>query len=333
MSRFSIPLLALVLCAAGAAAAPPGRTVLVVVTGAGGEPAFDERFHTWAATLMDAAAGRGVAAEDIVYLAADPGRDAGRARRRSTRENVLSTLEELAGGLSEGVPLFVVVIGHGSYRDGVTKVNLPGPDITAEDLAAALGRFGDRSLVFAGLTSAGGGLLRALSGPGRVVVTATKSGEERNATVFARYFAAAFVGADADVDNDGRISVLEAFQYARREVERSYGEEHKLLTEHALLDDNGDGEGSGEPGADADDGRLAATLALSGPQLAPSAAADPDLARLYEEKASVEAEVAELRRRKASLEKEEYESELEDLLVALAKIHRSIRDREGGGGG
>lgn len=318
-----------ILCvAATAGAGEPGRTVLLVVTGIGGEPAFDEQFHTWAATLLDAASAHGVAEDDLVYLAADPGRDPGRARLRSTRENVLRTFEELAESLPEDVSLFVVVIGHGSYRDGVSKVNLPGPDMTAEDFAGALRRFGGRPIVFAALTSASGGLVPALSGPGRVVVTATKSGQERNASVFARYFAAAFVGSDADADNDGKLSVLEAFQYARHEVERSYGQEQKLMTEHPLLDDNGDGKGSVDPGPDADDGALAATLTLSGPRRAPSAADDPELVRLYREKKSLEDAVADLRRRKASLEKEDYEDRIEDLLVRLALTNRAIRERE-----
>ncbi len=298
----------------------------MVVTGIGGEPSFDERFHTWAATLMDAAAERGVDEDDVVYLAADPDRDPGRARARSTRENVLAALGELAESLPGGVPLFVVVIGHGSHRDGVSKVNLPGPDMTAEDFAAALDLFGERPIVFASLTSASGELIRALSAPGRVVVTATKSGAERNVSVFAQFFVAAFVGEDADVDNDGELSILEAFHYARREVERSYDREQKLLTEHALLDDNGDGQGSAEPGRDADDGRLAATMTLSGSSRAAAAVDDPELARLYEEKAGLEEDVADLRRRKASLDKEDYENQLEDLLIRLAFANRSIRD-------
>jgi hypothetical protein len=201
-----------------------------------------------------------------------------------------------------------------------------------EDFAAALGRFGGRPIVFAALTSASGQLLEALSGPGRVVVTATKSGEERNVSVFGQFFVAAFVGEDADVDNDGRLSILEAFSYARREVERAYDKEQKILTEHALLDDNGDGEGSAEPGPEAEDGRLAATLQLAGGSREAASTDDPELARLYEEKAGLEQAIAELRARKASLGKEEYEDELEELLVRLALTNRALRDRRAGEG-
>ncbi len=314
-----------------------GGAALVVITGLGGEPAFDERFHAWAATLMDAARKGGNPAgvpsaplrgDSIVYLAGDPGRDP-RARGRSSRDNVQATLAELAASLPPEAPLFLVVIGHGSHRDGVSKVNLPGPDMTAQDFAAALEPFGERRIVFANLTSASGEMMRELSAPGRVVITATRSATERNATVFARYFAAAFVGDAADADHDGRLSVLEAFDYARGEVERAYGREQKLQTEHPLLDDNGDGVGSAHPGIDAEDGRLAAILTLAGTATAPPApAGDPELARLYRQKAELEQAVADLRRRKAELAREDYENRLEEILIQLALAHRAIRNRE-----
>ena len=318
--------LAAVLVVLFAATSAAGGTTLVVITGIGGEPRFDERFHTWAATLMDAASDRyGLPDADIVYLAADPERDPERARSRSTRENVLKALNELASSQSDAL-LFVVVIGHGSFRDGVSKVNLPGPDMTAQDFAAALEPFGERPVVIANLASASGEFVGALSGPGRVVVTATKSGLERNLSVFGQFFVAAFVGDDADIDNDGRLSVLEAFTYARREVERAYDREQKLLTEHAVLDDNGDGKGSAEPGFDREDGRLAATLRLTGSTRVPAAASDPALAGLYDKKAELEQSIAELRRNKESFAKEEYEDRLEELLIELALANRAIRE-------
>ncbi len=305
----------------------PASPTLVVITGLGGEPRFDESFPAWAATLIDAAAAGGLAEVNIIYLAGDPERDS-RARERSTRDNVRSALGELASSMPGNVPLFVVVIGHGSHRDGVTKVNLPGPDMTAADFARALQPFGDRPIVFANLTSASGELVRELSAPGRVIIAATRSGVERNASVFARFFAAAFVGDAADIDHDGRLSILEAFSYARDEVERVYEREQRLQTEHAVLDDNGDGEGSAAPGAEAADGRLAASLTLTGPRSAVPdlAAGNPVLERLYQQKADLVQAVAELRRRKEELAKDDYENQLEELLIELALANRAIRD-------
>lgn len=310
-----------------------GQTVLVVITGIGGEDRYAERFHTWAATLMDAATDRyGLPDSNVVYLAADPELDPTRTTARSTKENIQATLSRLAATTPAGDLVFIVVIGHGSYRNGVSKINLPGPDMTATEFAVLIDAFGDRPIVFANLSSASGEFVKTLSAPNRTIITATKSGMERNQSVFGQFFVAAFVGDEADADNDQRLSVLEVFSYARSEVARAYDEDQKLLSEHAVLDDNGDGAGSAEPGPDAEDGSLAATFFLTGATtttIAGAASDDPGLARLYAEKGGLERAIAELRRRKASLEKDEYEDRLEELLVDLALTNRAIRDREG----
>lgn len=310
-----------------------GQTVLVVITGIGGEARYADRFHTWAATLMDAATDRyGLPDSNVVYLAADPERDPVRATARATKENIQATLGRLAATIPDGDMVFIVVIGHGSYRNGISKINLPGPDMTATEFAVVLDAFGDRPIVFANLSSASGEFIKTLAAPNRTIITATKSGMERNQSVFGQFFVAAFVGDEADADNDERLSVLEVFSYARSEVARAYDEDQKLLSEHAVLDDNGDGTGSAEPGPDAEDGRLAATLFLTGATrttIAGAASDDPALARLYSEKGGLEQAIAELRRRKASLAKDEYEDQLEELLVDLALTNRAIRDREG----
>jgi hypothetical protein len=308
------------------------QVVLVVITGIGGEDRYGERFHTWAATLMDAAETRfGLPDSNIVYLAAEPDRDPGRARAQSTKENIEATMTTLAARMPSDETLFVVVVGHGSYRNGVSKVNLPGRDMTAQDFAVVLDAFGDRSIAFVNLTSASGEFVQVLSGPNRTIITATKSGMERNESVFGQFFVSAFVGSDADLNNDDRLSLLEAFSYARTEVERAYDTEQKLLTEHAVLDDNGDGTGSAQPGIDADDGRMAATMMLnsaSSETMAGLASTDPELAGLYQDKAILEQGIADLRRQKESLSKEDYEDQLEGLLVELALTNRAIRAHE-----
>jgi hypothetical protein len=308
------------------------QAVLVVITGIGGEDRYGERFHTWAATLMDAAGSRfGLPDSNIVYLAAEPDRDPIRAGAQSTKENIEATLTALAARMPADETLFVVLVGHGSYRNGISKVNLPGRDMTAQDFAVALEAFGERPLAFINLTSASGGFVEVLSGPNRTIITATKSGMERNESVFGQFFVSAFVGNDADLDNDDRLSLLEAFSYARTEVERAYDSDQKLLTEHAVLDDNGDGTGSAQPGIDADDGSMAATMMLnaaSSGTMAGLASTDPELARLYQDKATLEQGVADLRRQKESLSKEDYENQLEGLLVELALANRAIRSHE-----
>lgn len=308
-------------------------THLLVISGLSGEPRLAVAFHEWSTTLLDAARERwGLPEANVVYLAEKVERDPARISARATRENVEAAIEKIAAQAAADDVIFIVLIGHGTDRDGVSRFNLPGPDMSAEDFARALEAYSTQRLVFVNSASASGEFIQALSGENRVIITATKSGFERNETVFANYFVEAFAGAGADVDKDQRVSALEAFDYARREVARTYEVDGRLLTEHALLDDDGDGVGSGEPSATSGDGGLARRLFLAAAPAGPlseAIAADPELAALHQEKRSLEERVATLRQMKEGMDPEVYERELEALLVELALKTRAIREREG----
>ena len=130
------------------------------------------------------------------------------------------------------------------------------------------------------------------------------------------------------MDKDERVSLLEAFRYATGEVRRRYERDNEMLTEHALLDDDGDGEGSLEPSPDGPDGALANRffLALAPAALAGATADDPAVAALLVRKGEVEDGIAALRARRDEMEEEEYDAQLETLLVELAGINRAIRE-------
>ncbi len=141
----------------------------------------------------------------------------------------------------------------------------------------------------------------------------------------------AFGSDGADTDKDERVSVLEAFEYARRETARRYEDDGRLLTEHAMLDDNGDGEGSTDPTVDSADGALAGMLFLDrrGVMAAGATSGDSVLVALYSQRMILQTRIAELRNLKDQMEEEIYAEELEALLVELALNNREIRAREG----
>jgi hypothetical protein len=231
--------------------------------------------------------------------------------------------------------VLIVLFGHGSYQSGESRLSMPGPDLTAQDFAVQLGRLQNQKVVFANTTSASGEFVKALSGPGRVIVTATRSGNERNATNFGEHFAAAFANDVADTDKDGAVSVLEAFSYARTETNRQYEQDKRIPTEHAVLDDNGDQKGTDEPDRETDDGALAQATFIGQAAVVAGAAppenASPALRALYAERKAIEDKLAALRALKDSMAAAEYEKQLEDLLVELALKNQEIRRMEGGG--
>ena len=303
---------------------------LLVITGLGGDPAYSEKFMELGSALVATAGGKlGLPADHIIYLGEDPEADP-LIQDRSTRENVGKAFTGLVSSSQPGDHIFVVLIGHGSYTNGESRFNLPGPDLTAEDFDLYLDQLSDRPVAFANLSSASGEFVKTLSGDGRTIITATRSGRERNETIFGGYFVEAFTGEEADLDKNGRVSVWEAFEFAHIEVTREYEMTNRIATEHALLDDNGDGEGSTDM-MDAADGALARTMFLApDPNLAAVLATDDEeLKSLLEQKADVERRLDELRALKDQIDPDRYDDELETLLVELALTNREIAARTG----
>lgn len=300
------------------------ETYVLVISGLGGEESYSDSFFDWSVTLTEAARQRGVPEENLYYLAEDETRDPQRIDGKSSRETVEKTLQELAAKAGAEDLLWIVLIGHGSYQQGATRFNLPGRDMAAEDFARALEGIKAR-VAFVNTASSSGGFVPLLAGENRVIVTATKSGFERNEPLFGGYFVEAFGEAgDADVDKDDQVSLLEGFDYARRKVGGVYQSENRLLTEHAVLDDNGDGKGSTEPSLEGEDGPLAHRLFLAqAPEAKPGLS--PEHVALLRERRELEERIAELRSQRDGLAEELYLKELEALLLELARVRQAIR--------
>ena len=320
--------------AMGASAQSEGSlpaTHVLLVTGLSGAPEYAELFRSQAETFRDAALGRwGLPEDRFVWLAErrDVAPGVAGVARRETVERELGALAERAG---PDDAILIVLLGHGSSADGVSKLNLPGPDLSGRDLDAWLSAFPRQTVAVVNAASASGGFLADVAGEGRIVVTATRTPREREWTHFGTFFLDAYAQPGADADKDERVSLLEAFLYAKREVERYYERGGQMQTEHALLDDDGDGEGSADPAPAGPDGSLASRffLAAAPAAVAERAADDPELAGLLAEKARLESEIAALRARRDELEPGRYEAALEALLLDLALTSREIRERGG----
>ena len=226
-----------------AAPAAAQTTHVAIVVGLAGDPEHAELFQRWAATLVDASVKMGVTPDHLVYLAEKPEADPKRIGGKSTKEEVAKAFDKMAQAGADDV-VFVFLIGHGTFDGKVAKFNLPGPDMTPEDFEPLLKRLKSQHVVLVNTSSASGPFVEALAAPGRTIVAATRNGAERFATLFGGYFVDALVGIEADTDKNGRTSVLEAFNFAKREVGVAYEREGMMLTEHPILSDNGDKAGT-----------------------------------------------------------------------------------------
>lgn len=320
---------------AGPAAAQ--QTHVLVVTGLSGDPVYAEQFHGWATTLIDVAAERyELPADNITWLAEQADVDPDRVDGRSTSENVEAAVAAIAERAEPNDHVLIVLVGHGSYQNGESRFNLPRRDLTAGDYALLLDQLQAQRVTFVNTATSSGGFIEALSGEGRTVVTATRSGGQWNETVFGGHFVAAFADGseESDQNRDGRVSVLEAFEYAVAQVNRFYEADGLLQTEHALLDDNGDREGTREPDPVSSDGALARTLFITAGAGAgiPGWPEDPALRALYQERLEIQEQIEALQATRGGTDAAIYQAELEKLLLAIALKGREIREAEASAG-
>jgi hypothetical protein len=290
--------------------ASPAATYFLTISGLGGEPDYDQRFKMWALDIDSNLKKSGNA--NVTTLIAP------------NREQIRARFQQLAGAAKPDDALVVMLIGHGT-DDGVDyKFNIPGPDITAAELTALLDRIPAARQCVAIMTSSSGGAIAFLRRPNRIVITATKAGTEKNATVFARYWAEALGDPAADTDKNDAISVLEAFRYAQRKVTESFDSAKRLATEHSLLEDTGKGDGERNPSTDNGEGRLAAAFTLVRLGANADAARDPAKRALLARKEELEQAIDQLKYEKAGMDAGNYRKRLTLLLLDLAKTQEAL---------
>ena len=286
-------------------------TYYVVAAGLGGEPDYEQRFAAAAKDLDRIFKGAGSNAHVYTLTGA-----------QATAAQLMQTMEEVARHAQADDDFALILIGHGSFDGAEYKFNLVGPDVTAAQIAALCDRISARRQLIVDTTSASGGALAALERPGRAVIAATKSGTEKNATVFARYWVEALEDSAADTDKTDSISALEAFLYANRKTAAFYDSQKRLATEHAVFNDTGRGDPVREPGNG--QGQLLSGFTLLRLGTSQQAANDPAKRALLDRKDELEQKIDTLKYQKAAMEPEDYKKQLTDALVELAKVQEEL---------
>lgn len=289
------------------------ETFYLTVAGLGGEAEYEQRFSGWAKDLDKLLK----AAEPNAKIATLFGPDA-------TKANVEAKLREFSNQAKPDDSLIVMMIGHGSFDDVDYKFNLPGPDLSATELAMLLDKFPAKHQLVVNMTSASGGSLAVLERPGRVLITATKSGTEKNITYFPRYWIEALRDPAADTDKNDSISALEAFKYAEQKTAKFFTTQNRLATEHPMIEDAGKGEGTRDPSPQNGEGLLASHFTVMHLGAVAATINDPEKLKLLKQKEDLEASIDELKYRKAAMDVNDYRQKLTQLLVELAKTQEAL---------
>lgn len=283
----------------------------VTVAGLGGEPDYEQRFTAEAQDLDKVFKADGSTAH--VYTLTGT---------QATALQLKETLGAVAREAKADDDFVLILIGHGSFDGFEYKFNLAGPDVTAGEIAAMCDRIPARRQLIVDTTSASGGAVQAFERPGRAVIAATKSGTEKNATVFARYWVEALQDPEADTDKSDSISAMEAFVYAAKKTAAFYDSQKRLATEHAVFDDTG----SGAPvrGAGSGQGAFMASFAVLRIGSSQQAANDPAKRALLAKKEELEQKIDMLKYQKAAMDPDDYKKQLTAALLELAKVQEDL---------
>jgi hypothetical protein len=302
---FVLPLLLL-----GAQAARADSYYLTVA-GLGGEAEYEQRFTGQASDLAKLLKNEPGAKVDTLS-----GKDA-------TKANIEAKLRAIAQQAKPDDTFMLVMIGHGTFDDLEYKFNLPGPDLSATELAALLDKIQARQVIV-NCTSASGGSTPVLQKAKRVVITATKSGTEKNATVFARFWVEALRDPAADTDKNEVITVLEAFEYAEQKTAKYFETQKHLATEHPLIEDTGKGEGVKAASPDNGQGLIARRFNVLHLGSIAAIANNPEKQALLKQKDELETSIDELKYRKAAMTSGEYTTQMRLYLLQLAQLQAEI---------
>jgi len=310
---------------------PTVQKYAVILGGAAANNDYEDRFRHWALRLYDTLmTDYGYRSEQIILLLGYGDPEELNVSGPCRLETIEEKIRALKNNICPGDQVVFFMVGHGTSDEVEAKFVIVGPDITGEAFALILETFSQQDIVVVNTTSSSYPFSRALSGRGRVIIASTQSSAEKYDTIFPEFFIEALEKHAGDRDKNKRVSMWEAFLFAQKGVEAWYNEQNRLPTEHAVLDDNGDGIFSAKPDPAKDDGRLAeiAYLDQLPSDLGSGTQVGVDIALVREltvKMRNLERSVFLLRSRKREFSLEEYKRQMESLLVELARTNRKLK--------
>ncbi len=297
------------------------KASMILITGASGTEEYEKTFNEWSAQWKEAADKGEAKFSEAVHT-----------EEKNQKERLAELIQAEVN--ENKSPLWLVLIGHGTFDGKKAKFNLQGPDISATELKEWL-QDCKRPLVIINCASSSSPFMNALSGKNRVIITATRSGFERNFCRLGGFLAKAIGNLEADIDKDGQTSLLEAWLAASRYNADFYKNENRLSPEHPLLDDNGDGKGTPPDWFRG----IRVTKKSEDPKLLPDGLRTHQLhlipseeerklsASQRAERDALDIELAKLRAAKELMEEKIYYTELEKLLHKIGRIYYPEKDQ------
>lgn len=302
---------------------PNAKKYALILVGAAINEQYAEQFGTWGLAMRSVLINEyAYEADAVKLLVGGESKDSFNIDGPCDAKTIKSAFAGLSKTIKAGDQLLLVMIGHGTGGGETAKFNITGPDLDAAEFATLLDGVKTQNIVVMNTTSAGHDFTKTQSSFGRILISATRSRAEKYDTTFAKYLVEGLRNHTADRDKNQRVSILELFNYAKTKVAEHYKERGTLPSEHATLDDNGDGMLVTDPGPGGD-GSLA-EIAYVDVGIAANNGLSATAAALKAQMDNLERDVFLLRGEKANYSEAEYWTKMEALLINLATSTREF---------
>jgi hypothetical protein len=269
---------------------------VTVVQGLSGAPEYQEPFDEQRSKIYEASNSMTTSENVTAFTHED-----------ATKEKLMVHFANLANSMSGNDRAAIYLIGHGSYDGEQYKFNIPGPDITDEDLNSFLNALPGRNHFLVSTSSTSGALLETLENDSRTIVTATRNGNEKNATEFGAFFAQALSSETADINKNNSVSIQEAFDFAEKGVADFFESSGRLATEHPQIR-----------------GENAAQFSLARISAIETSSEIPRVTQLLEQRQALDSDIEELQLRRSELGNADYIEQLQALILESATLSEEI---------
>jgi len=284
----------------------------LIISGAPGDDEHAKKYTAWTDTT------RLVLVSEMGFL---PGRVMVLSNDKATQADIKDAFAKLKEQLKPADTFFLFLIGHGSYDGLEYKFNNVGPDLTGTDFSKLLSTLSASRIVVVNSSSNSGGAIEAMAGKNRMIVSATKTGFEGNDTVFYQYFLDGLQKSASDENKDRKVSVWEAFKFAVDGVERFYKDAGRIATEHPQISDNAAPMTGVVPQAPVMSNLTSFNVDR------PVTVADAKLQALLDEQKQIQQKIETLQINKASMLPEDFDKQIEDLILQLAQKTQQVEEQ------
>ncbi len=217
------------------------RNFAMVITGIGGGEPYDSEFRQTASETARLLVEREICTSDTLKVLADINVPDDCFSHSSTLDNIRLCFNDQAQAMTAEDTFLLILIGHGQSNFLQPKFNLPGPDLSGEELNELLNILSakDQRIILSFACS--GHILEQISSQQRCIIASSDGPLQIQFSHMHRFLLDALkIPSAPDIDGDRQITFDELYEYLSLRVQEDFKSRSVLELSTVALDDNGD---------------------------------------------------------------------------------------------